>query len=116
MEAIEEDSLLIKALGNSPKLRIIDFFLDNKLFDFSKKEIIEGAGLSKTTFYKIWNDLHSLGIVRVSRTYGKTKLYKLNKEAQITQLLLKLDLHLTKKHAEIAHSTILVKPSIGGKT
>ncbi|MHC3130130.1 MAG: winged helix-turn-helix transcriptional regulator [Candidatus Bathyarchaeota archaeon] len=116
--AIAEESLLIKALGNSPKLRIIDFLLDNPFFDFSKKEIIEGAGLSKTTFYKIWNDLNTLGIIKVSRTYGKTKLYKLNKEARITQMLLKLDLYLTKKHAEIAHSEatgILVKPSMAGK-
>lgn len=108
MAAIEEESLLIKALGNSPKMRIIDFFLDNTLFDFSKKEIIEGAGLSKTTFYRIWNDLHSLGIVKVSRTFGKTKLYTLNKESPIAQMLLELDLYLTKKHAELAHSAILL--------
>ncbi len=124
MASIEKESLLIKALGNSPKMRIIDFLLDNKLFDFSKKEIIEGAGLSKTTFYRIWNDLNCLGIIKVSRTFGKTKLYKLNKEAPISRMLLKLDLYLTKKHAELAHSAILpvkpsillVKPSMGGKT
>ncbi|MHC3128742.1 MAG: winged helix-turn-helix transcriptional regulator [Candidatus Bathyarchaeota archaeon] len=102
--AIEEESLLIKALGNSPKLRIIDFLLDNKLFGFSKKEIIEGAGLSKTTFYKIWNDLNSLGIVEVSGSFGKTKLYKLNEEAPVARMLLELDLCLTKKYAELAHS------------
>ena len=37
MTKIEEEFLLIMALENSPKLRVIDFFLDNKLFDFSKK-------------------------------------------------------------------------------
>ena len=96
---MEEESLLIRALGNSPKLRVIDFFLDNKLFDFSKKEIIEGAGLSKTTFYKIWNELLQLEIVKVSRTFGKTKLYKLSMENPIARMLLELDLYLTKRYA-----------------
>jgi len=31
------ESILIKTLGDSPKLRIIDFFLDNPLFDFTKR-------------------------------------------------------------------------------
>lgn len=34
-------SLLLKTLGDSSKLRIIDFFLDNPLFDFTKKKVIE---------------------------------------------------------------------------
>ena len=33
----EYQSILLKTLGDSPKLRIIDFFLDNPLFDFTKK-------------------------------------------------------------------------------
>ncbi|MBS7611053.1 hypothetical protein KEJ27_02410 [Candidatus Bathyarchaeota archaeon] len=28
---------MLKTLRNSPKLRIIDFFLDNPFFDFTKK-------------------------------------------------------------------------------
>ena len=31
----EHESILTKTLGGSPKLRIIDFFLDNPLFDFT---------------------------------------------------------------------------------
>ena len=41
------DSLLIKALGNSPKLRILDYLLNYKLNDFTKKEIVEALGMSK---------------------------------------------------------------------
>lgn len=105
---MEEESLLIKALGNSPKLRIIDFFLDNKLFDFSKKEIVEGAGLSKTTFYKYWEELEALGIVEVSRAFGKTKLYRLNRKNPIAKMLLELDLYLTKRYAREAEAGIPV--------
>ncbi|MBS7613904.1 hypothetical protein KEJ48_06670 [Candidatus Bathyarchaeota archaeon] len=37
----EYQSISLKTFGDSPKLRIIDFFLDNPLFDFTKKEVIE---------------------------------------------------------------------------
>jgi len=40
----ENESVLLKTLGNSPKLRIVDFFLENPLFDFTKKEVIEALG------------------------------------------------------------------------
>ena len=45
-------SLLLKMLGDSAKLRIIDFFLDNPLFDFAKKEVIKALGMGKQIFYK----------------------------------------------------------------
>ena len=37
----EYQSLLPKNLGDSPKLRIIDFFLDNPLSGYSKNEIVK---------------------------------------------------------------------------
>jgi len=94
---MEDESVLIQAFGKSPKMRIIDFFLDNKLFDFSKKEIIEEVGMSKTTFYKIWDDIENFGIVEVSRKYGKTKLYKLNRKNPIVKELIKIERKLIRK-------------------
>ncbi|MCD6469810.1 hypothetical protein J7L29_03310 [Candidatus Bathyarchaeota archaeon] len=47
----EYRSILLKTLGESPKLRIIDFFLDNPLFDFTKKEVIEALGMSTRRRY-----------------------------------------------------------------
>jgi len=35
------NSILIRALGNSLKLRVLDYLLDYKLNDFAKKEIVE---------------------------------------------------------------------------
>ena len=34
-------SILVKMIGDSPKLRIIDFFLDDSLFDFTKKKSLK---------------------------------------------------------------------------
>jgi DNA helicase HerA-like ATPase len=53
---MEDKTLLLQFLGENPTLKIIDFFLDNRT-DYSKKEIIEATGMSKTTFYKVWKIL-----------------------------------------------------------
>jgi len=83
----EYQSILLRTLGNSPKLRIIDFFLDNPLFDFTKKEVIEALGMSKKTFYKYFPDLERDGIVIVSRKIGRAKLYRINLKHPLVTML-----------------------------
>jgi len=61
--------------------------LDNPLFDFTKKEVIEALGMSKQTFYKYFPELEELGIVKVSRRIGKAKLYKINLEHPLVSML-----------------------------
>ena len=94
------ESILLKALGDSPKLRIIDFFLDNPLFDFTKKEVIEALGMSKRTFYKYFPDLEKHGIVEVSRKIGRAKLYKINLEHPLVKMLKKYEKKLSLQIAE----------------
>ncbi len=105
----EGESLLLRVLGKSPQLRIVDFLLDNRLFDFSKKEIIEELGMSKTTFYRVWKELENLGIVKVSRKFGKTKLYKINEEDELVKSLKEIERSLILKYAEKADRDKVVK-------
>lgn len=96
------ESLLIKTLGDSPKLRIVDFFLDNPLFDFTKKEVIEALGMSKQTFYKYFPELEEFGIVKVSRKIGKAKLYRINVEHPLAKMLREYETKLAQEMAEKA--------------
>ena len=89
-------SLFSQYLGDSPQLRIIDFFLDNPS-DYSKKEIIESIGISKTTFYKVWPVLERFEIFVPTRKYGNTRLYSLNKQSLIVKQFVSLDSALSKK-------------------
>ena len=93
----EEKTLLVQCLGNSPKLRIIDFLIDNRPFDYSKKEIIEGSGMGKVTFYKVWEELIKFGIMQQTRKYGKAKLFKLNEDSEVVKKLLVLNYSLIKQ-------------------
>lgn len=97
-----EETLLLRCLGNSPTLRIIDYFLDNRLFDYTKNEIIENLEMGRVTFFKYWKELEQLSVVKVTRRIGKSKLYKLNEENEIVQKLIALDSTLCKKVMEKA--------------
>ncbi len=96
---MKDESILIRYIGNTPKLRVIDFLIDNMPFDYSKKEIIEGSGISKTTFFKIWKDFIKHKIITPTRKYGKTQLFAINRENTLVKQLLSLELALANEYA-----------------
>ena len=95
----EDKSVLLEYLGSSPVLRIIDFLLENRLFDYSKKQIIDETGLSRVTFYKYWPNLIKLEIAEPTRSFGKTVLYKLNEKNPLVRKLMELELELIEQTA-----------------
>jgi len=94
------DSLLLKAFGNSPKLRIIDIFLTNPFFDFSKNELVRELGMSKQTLYKYFRDLEELGMVKATRRIGRATLYKINLENPMVKMLNEYTTQLSLQEAE----------------
>lgn len=92
-----EKSLLIQTIGDTPTARIIDFFIENKGLDFSKTDISKGANISRATLFKHWDKIEKIGLVKVTRRFGKTKLYTLNTESDLVQELLKIESILIKE-------------------
>jgi len=92
-----EKSLLIKFLGENPLFEIIDFLIENRGMDVTKKDIIEGAGISRASLFKYWNQIEEQEIVKITRQFGKTKLYTLNSGNPIVKKLLELESILIKK-------------------
>lgn len=86
-----EKSLLLNLTGDMPLFRIVDFLLENKGMDFSKTDIIKGAEISRASLFNYWDELEKHGIVKVTRRFGKTKLYTLNTENPITQIIFDLE-------------------------
>ena len=99
---MRNSSLLLEYLGNHPKLRIIDFLIDNKPFDYSRNEIMEGSGVSRNTFYKLWPTIERTGLIKKTRKIGRAELYKLNEDNTVVKELLKLDGALSKEAADKA--------------
>lgn len=89
--------MLLKRLGDTPTLRIIDFFIDNLLFDYSREEILKNVSISRKTLFKIWRDLEDSEIIVMTRKVGKAKMYRLNRENEVVKKLIDLDLALGKQ-------------------
>jgi len=95
-----EKSLLIKFLGENPIFKIIDFLIENKGLDVTKKQIIEGAEISRASLFKVWKQLEEQEIVIAKRQFGKTKLYALNSKNPLVKKLLELESILIGKSLE----------------
>ncbi len=83
----DDDSMLLQYLGKTPELRLIDFLLENALFDFSRKEILEEIGMSKSTLYRILPKLLRMEIIRITKKIGKAPLYQINAESPVVKEL-----------------------------
>ena len=95
-----DETLLLKYLGESPTLRIIDFFLDNPLSDYSKNEAANNLAMSRVTFFKYWKELEKSGALIVTRKIGRATMYKLDRTNDIVKQLIRLDMTISKKAME----------------
>ena len=85
----ESTSLLLRAYGSSPQMKILDYLMDFPKNDFTQKEIIEALGMSKTTFYKYFDNLVDFGMIRVNRKIANAKLYSINVTSPLVQSMKK---------------------------
>lgn len=107
---MKEKSLLLQLTGELPLFRIIDFLVENKGLDFTKKDIIEGAGISKATLFNYWKEVEKAGIVTATRKFGKTILYTLNTKNPVVKKILELEAELIRRamHAETKNKEIII--------
>ena len=83
--------------GNSPIVKVIDFFLDNREFDYSLTDIAKNSDIGWSTIHQFWTDLVKLGIVTKTRRIGRAELYKLNLTSPLVKKLIDLDMSISKK-------------------
>ncbi len=99
---MEEKSLLLNLTGDMPMFKIVDFLLDNKGMDFSKTDIAKGAEISRASLFNYWAEIEKHGIVKTTRSFGKTKLYTLNNKNPVTQKIIELEKTLIAEYLEKA--------------
>ena len=56
---------------------------------YSKEEIAEISEISRPTLYRIWPVLEGNGLLKETRKYGNAKLYKINEENLLEEVLQK---------------------------
>ena len=95
-----KQSAFVKTLGSSPKIKLLDFFLENNTFDYTKSEVAEETGISRVTLNLLWPELMKNKILIQRRKIANATLYRLNNSSQIVKKLKELDFFLSKELSE----------------
>ncbi|MCX6816239.1 MAG: hypothetical protein NT120_05330 [Candidatus Aenigmarchaeota archaeon] len=107
MEA--KNSIFVETFGETPTVKVLDFFLTFDSFDYSKSQIAEETGVSRITLDKIWQDLVNKKIIVKTRNIGRAEMYKLNKSNPFAIALINFSLKLASAFAEEETSKIKKK-------
>lgn len=72
--------VFIRILGNTPKVRILNYMIRVRGLDFSMSDIARNSSVGWATLSRMWKELVELKVVIMTRKVGRAKLYKLNEE------------------------------------
>lgn len=92
-KALESGPLERLFTGNATA-KILDFLITFQEWDYSESDIAKNAGISVRTVQREILKLESLRLVKLTRTVGKAKMYKLDKAWKSGFILEKLALAL----------------------
>lgn len=76
------NSIYLQLFGRSPQTRILDLFLDNPGFEFSRPELIRELGMAKVTLYDVFPAIIQSEFVVKTRKVGNAELFKLNSKSE----------------------------------
>lgn len=83
--------------GDTPQLRVLDFLIGFRFFDYPMTEIAKNSNVSYNSLKAFFPYFVESGIIVKTRKMGKSDLYKLNTENSFVSNLIKLDWIMTKK-------------------
>jgi len=74
----EESTIFRQLLGDTPKIRVLEYLLEGRELDHSLGDIAEGAGINRVTLFRLWPEIEKSKLVVHTRNIGNAKLFKLN--------------------------------------
>jgi len=93
---VYEKSFFVKYLGDSPYIRVLDYFIANDIYDCSLQDVAETTELSRNTARKAIQEMLELKIIKPTRNVGRAKMFQINKANEYVEQLMKLDRSLSK--------------------
>ncbi len=84
--------------GDTPQLRVVDFFIENHFFDFPLTEIAKKSNVSYNSLKMFFYMFVKSGIIIKTRRVGKSDYYMLNMDNTFIKDLVRLDWQLTKNN------------------
>lgn len=89
--------MTLELVMDKPLAKVVDFLLENPVMDYSKTDLADEAGVSRSTLYRKWDVLEGLSILRESRKYQNTQLYELDTDSPIVNELGRLKRRLEER-------------------
>ena len=86
---MKEQSLFLNYVGDSPRMRILQYLIEGRNFDYTLTDMLE-AGVSWGTLNTIVPKLQKLGIIIKARKIGRATLYKINQADIVAQQFIAL--------------------------
>lgn len=99
-----DKTIFLKIFGNSPVLRVLDFFVVNEDFDYSMTDIAALSGVGYATLKLFWDTLEKNGVVANTRRVGRAKMYRLNSANPVVKRFREFYWETTKRQLKNSNS------------
>ena len=88
---MKQKSAFINTFGDYPLIRILNFLIYSRDFDYPITEIAENSNINFQTLKKLWPKLEQDKTIIKTRTLSGKTLYKINTNNHIVQKLIELN-------------------------
>ena len=85
----EAESGLVALYGNSPRMKILEYFMVFQKNEFTVGDIVKTVGTSRTTAFKEISRLLDNGMIVQSRKIGKSPTYKIDIKNPLVKVMQK---------------------------
>ncbi len=80
-------TLFTEVLGENAKIKVIEFFVENRELDFGVADVAEETELSRQAVYNVIEELTKKSIIQKSRQLQNKQFYKLNEKSKVVKQL-----------------------------
>ncbi len=94
---MKERTIFREYFGGSPITRVLEFFIENDLYDYNSSDIFRETGVARTTLQFVIKDFLKKDIIIETRKVGRTQMYKLNRENPIVNEIVNLVINIVIK-------------------
>lgn len=108
MKKKENKSLFLEQFGDTPQLRVFDFFISNYFFDYPLTEIARESNVSYNSLKSFFPKMVEDGVFTKTRKVGKSDYFKLNTENNFIKNLIKLNWTIVKSDLGLLENNKLV--------
>lgn len=95
-----EQAIFVRALGSTPKIRILNYLIKYRGLDYSMSDIARNSNIGWATLGRLWKEFVQLKIVVPTRQIGKAKLFKLNEGNEAVAKLIEVYNKLLEQETE----------------